>query len=348
MEVISKSVFNIDYEEGRVIKRDIPDYFNEYIDNLIEFTDRNERVRLFKARSQSTQVISNIRNIIIKSYDNDAIELNHTEIVERLLAKEVERQEIINRMKISIKKGSIIQALIKEEDNNCYKYIIAKVDCKDFIDNDDLKTKIGFLKENKAIGKTCILETASLEEDDIIIDNAKIYLDGSATYWADEFLELDEMRCDELNTKLVFDSVESVLKRYIFKKSPKDYNILRNSLIGTLRTRDHIDYNTNIIKEIVCDYVPEDNESLTKDTLDTVVEKLKELPEKKNFDLQFTPMPRTISAKVKKIYPVTPGIEIKTDYVEGLKDVIKSFEEPDGTRYLKIKTTNDETYGIFK
>ena len=42
-------------------------------------------------------------------------------------------------------------------------------------------------------------------------------------------------------------------------------------------------------------------------------------------------------------------IEIKiTDSIEDIKHTIKSVEEQDGNRYLKIKTNNDETFNYFK
>ncbi|AXU29187.1 TPA: hypothetical protein ACKONR_001190 [Clostridioides difficile] len=353
MELISKSIYTIDYENSLISSRSIPDYFNEYIESLIEFVDENINVRLYRTRSQATQVVTNIKNIINESIrediDKDVITLNHKEIAERLLLKEIEAQERISRMGTNIKKGSIIQVLLKEKTSDCYRYVIAKVDYLDFIDDTDFRKKIGFSAKNKDIGKTCIIETTSLEDDEIFIDNAKVYLDGQAKYWTDDFLELIEMRSDETNTKMVFKEVEAVLKRYIKRKSPKDFTILRNSLIGKLRSNNHIDYNTNIVKELVRDYTPEDESMLDSSFMENLVEKLRELPTKKNFDLQFQSVPSAINAKIKKRYPVYTGIEIKVDsYINDIKEIITSIEEVDGSRYIKIKTTNDDTFNCFK
>ncbi|MFR4161799.1 MAG: hypothetical protein ACLT0R_04280 [Paraclostridium sordellii] len=60
-------------------------------------------------------------------------------------------------------------------------------------------------------------------------------------------------------------------------------------------------------------------------------------------------MPSIIKAKIKRTFNVTSGIEIKVaDYIEDIKEVIYSVEESDGSRYIKIKTTDEETFDAFK
>ncbi|MFR4161800.1 MAG: hypothetical protein ACLT0R_04285 [Paraclostridium sordellii] len=284
MQIISKSIYTIDYNEEKVIQRNIPDHFNNYIKGLIDFINENRSVRNYKAESQSTQVVTNIKKIIKATEENtiDEINLNNKEIAERLLSKEIIKQERISRMNNNIKKGSIIQVLLKE--NTTYKYLIAKVDYLDFIDDKDFIKKIGFSAKNKDIGKTCLFEI--MEEDELIIDSAKIYLDNKASYWSDDFLELVEMRSNEVNTNLLFKEVEGVLKRNIKKKSPNDFTVLRNSLIGKLKSSDHIDYN-EMIKDLIENYTPYNRESLTHEHMNKVMAKLNELPEKKSLIYNF-------------------------------------------------------------
>lgn len=350
MIVVYKSIYTIDYKNNLILSRSIPDYFNGYIEDLIKFSNENKNIRVFKPRSQSTQVITNIKNIVNeiqkRDINSDLIISNNEEIASRLLSTEIEAQERISRMGTDIKKGSIIQALLKFDDGT-YKYLIAKVDYLDFIDDIDFRQKLGFSAKDKDIDKTCLFEII-YENGQIIIDsNAKIYLARKASYWADKFLELEEMRTNEINTILVFKEVEGVLKRLVKKKSIKDFTIMRNSLIGKLRTNEHIDYNT-MIDELVCDYTPENQETLNNNVMDSINEKLRELPYVKNFDLQFEPVPSVIKSRVKSVYHVYTGIAINVEsYVENITDIITSVEEPDGSRYIKIKTTDDETYNRF-
>lgn len=348
MQIISKSIYTIDYNDSKVIARTIPDHFNSYINNLIDFINGNKHVRNYKARSQSTQVVTNIKKIIGATgegtIDKARVDLNNNEIAERLLLKEIEKQEHISRMKNNIKKGSVIQVLLK--DNNSYKYLIAKVDYLNFIDDSDLSSKIGFSAKNKDIGKTCLFEI--LVEDEIIVDSAKVYLDNQAKYWADDFLELEEMRSDEVNTSLVFKEVELVLKRNIKPKSLNDFTVLRNSLIGKLKSSTHIDYK-EMVRDLIENYTPDNRESLTVEHMKKVMDKLNELPETKKFDVQFQPVPSAIKARIKRKFNVTTGIEINVaDYIEDIKDIIHSVEENDGSRYIRIKTTDEETFNSFK
>ena len=180
-DIIFKSIHNIDLEQNKVIDREIPEHFNSYIESLIEFINSNKRIRNYKPRSQSTQVITNIKTIIesmqTDSIDEELITLNNYEIAERLLIEEVKKQENISRLGNNIKKGSVIQVILKKEDT--YKYLIAKVDFAEWIDNDDFATKIGFSAKSKDIGKTCLLEIRE-EGASYSFESAKIYLDNKS------------------------------------------------------------------------------------------------------------------------------------------------------------------------
>lgn len=346
-QIIFKSINNIDLNKEEVIGRKIPNHFNNYIESLIEFINSNNRIRYYKPRSQSTQVISNIKSIIESTQKEvpiaEFITKNNFEISERLLREEIKKQEHINRLGNDIKKGSIIQVLLK--DGETYKYLIAKVDFAEWIDNDDFATKIGFSAKAKNIGKTCLFEIH--DTGTLFVDSAKIYLDNEAKYWANDFLELKEMLSDEVNTDIVFKEVERVFKDKIKKKSLSDYTVLRNSLIGKLKTSNHIDYNL-MIKDLIDNYTPDDKDKLTKEVMNDVKEKLEKLPQSKSFDLQFNPVPSAIKAKIRSKYKVSPGIEIKVDdFIKDIKSVISSLEDSDGERFLKIKTTDKSTFDAF-
>lgn len=79
-------------------------------------------------------------------------------------------------------------------------------------------------------------------------------------------------------------------------------------------------------------------------------DKLLELPEKKKFDRLFTIVPKEIRAKVKKLYKVNEGIEIKiNDFVQDIEQKITAEEDMStGAKYIKIMTNNDDVYRQFK
>lgn len=346
MTVICKAIHVINYDANRIESRTIPEDFNNYIESLIANINANTSTRQFSPRSQATQVISLVRNIIsdVNSEDEsiNTVEQKFEDIANRLLRVEVDTQEQINRLGQRIKKGSLVQALFS--DNQEYTYLLAKVEHSGFIDDTDFSMKTGFSSEQVKIWKSCVLECLNLEND-IIVDSAKVFLDGTAKYWHNDFLELDEMVDDESNTKKAFKSIEEVLSRRVKSTAPSDYIVLRNTIVGYLKRPQHIDYN-NMINSVFDQYQPTD---LTTTDISAIKNKLLELPEKKKFDHQFNSVPTAINARIRKVYKVNQGIEIKiSDYIGDIKETIKSIEEPNGARYIQIRTNDDNTFDTFK
>ena len=340
LSVLTKSIHLIDYQNNNVTVREIPDSFNEYVYELINYITDNTSVRHYKTRSETTQVVSNVRLV---ANNTDIMSMSSSDIAQRLLLKESEAQSRIQRLRTSVKKGSLIQALVDKQDTNELIYLLAKVEHSDFVDDSDLSFKTGFSKDKKTIWKTCILSINS--EDSYSIQDALIYSDTKAKYWSDDFLELDEMITDEVNTDKAFRAIDETLSRNVKNVAPNDYVYIRNSFIGYLKSNEHIDY-MGMIDTLLGNYVPTE---LSDASLTSLKTKLNELPSKRDFDYQFTSIPTAIKAKIKRTYPVYSGIEIRVnDYIDNIKETIKACEETDGTKYLKIKTNNNTTYNFFK
>lgn len=347
MEIISKAVYIVNYVENKLETRKIPDKFNEYIKTVIEIVRRNDSIRQYKIRNKHTQIVAIIRQLVKNTYENissteSSMEL-FKEIAARLLRVEETVQDKINKLNQQVKKGTLIQAVIQE--NNKYLFLLAKVEHSNWIDDADFSEKTGFPRDRKRIWKSCVFECSIDENGDVVFDDIQVYLDGIAKYWHDEFLELDEMTNDETNTKRAFRAIENTLQRTIKVISPNDYVVLRNSVIGKMRKNDYFDYNI-MIDEIFNEYNPA-NETCCG-ILEELKGKLKKLPEAKNFDRQFTTVPAVITAKIKKIYTVNDSIEIKIkDFVGDICNTIQAFSDEDGKQYIKILTTNQETYNAF-
>lgn len=342
MQIIYNSIRIIDYVNENVYNRDTPEIFNEYIMELITHINSNNNVRAYKTSSNSTEVISCVLDILQNEHDAEFVMQKNDVIAQRLLRKEKEAQSRVSSMNINVKKGSLIQALIFDETREVYLYLLAKVEHSDFIDDYDYSFKTGFSKDKKTIWKSCLIDLFNPNAD---IFDAKVYSDTKARYWSHKFLELEEVISDETNTINAFKSIEGVLNRSIKKESKQDYIIIRNAFISYMKSNEHIDYN-NMIDNILGDYVPCE---IDESKLNVLKTKLYELPTKRNFDYQFTSVPRAINARIGKVYKVNTGIEVKiTDGIPNLRDTIKAFQTSDGNRYLQIKTTDIDTYESFK
>ncbi|SEV84921.1 nucleoid-associated protein [[Clostridium] fimetarium] len=341
MQTITKSIRIIDYEGNNVYTRETPESFDEYITELISHVSGNTSVREFKTRSSETEVISCICQILSQRANNDLVITKTDIIAQRLLAKEIEAQDRVARLDTNVQKGSLIQALLYDEESEMFTYLLAKVEHSDFVDDSDFTFKSGFSKDKKTFWKSCLIDLPNGEATEYY---AKIYSNTVAKYWSDNFLELDEMVSDESNTSNAFKAIESSLNRNIRGIAPRDYTIIRNAIISYFKNHEHFDYD-QMIGSVIGGYHTTD---LPQDKLESFKTKLASLPDQKHFDRQFNSVPSVINARIKRLFDVNDGIQIKiTDEVRNIEETISAYREADGTRYIKIKTNNDLTYRNF-
>lgn len=342
MQILNKSIRIIDYANEKVYNRDTPETFNEYISELIAHINSNQNVRAYKTTSNSTEVISCVLDILNNKDSSELFEHKNNLIADRLLRKEIEAQSHVGRMNINVRIGSLIQALLFDQDSETYQYLFAKVEHSEFVDDSDYSFKTGFSKDKKTIWKSCLINLFNPVAE---IFDVKIYSDTKAKYWSVDFLELVELINDEPNTVSSFKAIEGFLNRNVKRASKQDYVVIRNAFISYMKSNEHIDYKT-MVDTVLENYVPYD---LDKERLDEYRNKLYDLPNKKGFDFQFNSIPTAINARIGKIYKVTTGIEVKiTDSIPDIKETIKAFQAENGVRYLKIKVTDDDTYDSFK
>lgn len=133
MIIANRSIHIIDYENNRILSRDIPATFDEYVGELIEHINRNDSVRDYKTRSRYTEVISGAIAISSQKDNADVVRERTNSIANRLLVKEVEAQGHIGRLNTNVQKGSLIQALLLDEQEHVSQYIELKNKLAQFI-----------------------------------------------------------------------------------------------------------------------------------------------------------------------------------------------------------------------
>lgn len=338
MEIIKQSVFIVDYEKNRIIERDIPDSFEEYVNELINHIKTNDSVRKYKTQSRTGEVI----NLVINICDNiNLVNKNMSDIAKRLMIKESLVQKRIEATKRSVQKGSLIQVLLKNDCDN-YIYLLAKVEHTNWVDDSDFSFKTGFSRDSKTIWKSCLIDIPDLSSD---VYYASIYSNHQAKYWSEDFLELIPITTDEINTQNAFKAIERVLNNAFKSTSSPDHTIMRNSFISYFMSNSHIDFEC-MVKTIMDDYNPID-ENVDRDKIIQIKDKMLNLLKKDSFDNQFNSIGSAIKARIKKVYPVNRGIELKITNNSDLINLINSVEI-DGKRYLQIRTNNIDTFNKFK
>lgn len=342
MQICQKSIRIIDYETQRILTRDTPEQFDTYITELIEHIRSNTSVREYKTRSNVTEVIGSVLALCANQTDSDFVISKMNGIANRLLLKEVSAQERIARTSTNVQKGSLIQALLLDEDTETYTYLLAKVEHTEWVDDSDFSFKTGFSKDKKTIWKSCLFDLSDTGAAEF---HAKIYLNTGAKYWSDNFLELDEMNDDESNTTRAFKAIDVTLNQNFRGISSPDHTIIRNAFISYLKNNDLIDYPT-MVDAVLGNYTPVD-ETIETEKIQAIRERLLEQPENRNFDRQFTAVNSAINARVRKVYNLNDGIDLRVSKsIDDLAGTIQAVDE-DGVHFIKVRTNNIATYNRF-
>lgn len=342
MNIIRKSIHIIDYDNQETRLINAPESFDSYVSELINHINSNISVREYKTRSNATEVIGCILNMCSNDKKED-IFLNKTDIIaKRLLFNESDAQSKINRTNTTVQRGSLVQALLFEEDENKYVYLLAKVEHTEWVDDSDFTFKTGFSKDKKKMWKSCLFDIQDALSD---VFYAKVYSDTKAQYWSNGFLELDEVYSDESNTVKAFSSIDATLGRSFRGIISPDHTLIRNSFVHYMKSNEHIDY-PKMVESILGNYTPVDS-NISLDKISEIKERLLEQPQKKNFDNQFNAVGSAINARIKRVYQVNEGIELKVNGdIKELSETINSYEE-NGVRYIRIRTNNMSTYKQF-
>ncbi|EMS79170.1 nucleoid-associated protein [Desulfotignum phosphitoxidans] len=297
---------------------------NDYIKTLIQGIRSSKDNRHFKFRSPTTEVVSAVKSII----DDENYEANTQIIADRLLSEEKKIQKKIEHL-TKVQKGSLLQSYLEIDGKDFV--IITKVDHNAFIDEFDLKKKVGLPFEKKVL-KSCMIEIADNEIYKVVVYDTQSRI---SVYWWQDFLELDEINTNEKNTSTAFGAIDALLNRTVKKNYPADHLFLRNALIGYFKTQNEFIFD-DMINYIIGVLKPDDS-NLNMDKLKTDLEKL---PAKYTFDRNFTITPEEITAKQKRtIIPLHEHIDLNIkSSIESLQDIVKPKEGDDGKKYIMIQS----------
>lgn len=347
MNILFSSMHNIDIDGKRIELRDKVNAFDDVLSTMLSQIALEENVRKCKEKDNSTKVYKEVYQSckLLEDRDLDESKFNRIsgKIAQKLLEVEIDVQAQLKVMGNDIQRGAILQAIVYNDIQNVYEYYIAKLEHSEFYTEEDFVKKNGFQSGKAKVYKSCkfILSNAA----DLVLQSAEVYLNHKASYWIEKFLELQEINDDEDNTKRAYHSVNGVLTRKIKPKYKADFQMLRNAFIGYLRAGVRIINFTSMINEVLDEYNPID---IPQDKLQNLKDELLKLPEKNNFDTQFKSIPKAIT-RIKQRYQLNKGVELilnRNDSIDDLEHAIVSVEE-EGKRYLKILTTDSESFETF-
>lgn len=308
-----------------------------YLDELLHEISTKPQHRAYQASSLTTEFATSL----IGFYQAQGLATTGAvALAERLLRIELQtdaKYGHLNPTGTHIRKGSFLQYMYQE--NSRHHYLGVKVDHHAFIDEQDLRKRIG-LGQTQKLFKACRVrfDANGVPEETLVFDTNT----RPSVYWWREFWELKELRSDRHNTETAIRSVIKCLSP-IKKTAPADYTHLRNAAITAFKQASSLDF-TVFVDSIFANYQPVE-QSLTQ-TLPTIVDKIRELPTTKKFDVQFTLVPEAVPFRRMN---VAVSEEISLSYnedVANLDDKIWSSKTRDGSDVVIIRAT--EAAGRFK
>lgn len=302
-----------------------------YVVSLVEEILGQPNKRTYAFKDGNTEVKSSLISILNNSGNINSIILNNAK---RLLEKEVKTQEWMDkRLDVEIQKGSLLHLHFSTD--NIEQLIICKVE------HDEVLSEVNFdlikgLNTKKKVFKAILVY---FDENNVITHNY-VFDKNNSKYWWDDFLELNQLNTDDKNTDKSLNEIDKVLT-FQRKKYYADYLILRNSLIGHYRNKSEFNF-SDLMDDVFSNYKPIDPEF----PIAKIIKKIKELPESKGFDTQFSIVSKSINKRVQNKIRLANNLYLNIDdYVENLKNIIEPVEEH-GNKYVKILSS--EGYEILK
>lgn len=336
-DIVLTSFYHIKLDLNSPVQKNLSDdAAKEYIPELIKKILVSKNIRQYYSSSYTTEVMAHIIKIeaSIEAYleasitgqaNSNIYDNDFAVIANRLHKKQSEAESKIHHMDVEVKKGSLIQSLLKY--NNKAIFLLALVDHNRFLDEDELKNKEG-LSYNKAALKACLIyfnDDNSIEKICITDTSSTI-----AKYWSSDFLELNETKDDTTNTERTFKAFRDVLNNSLKKSSPSDCTNLKTALSSYFTQHKNFKFD-ECCKFIFEGYTPI-NASVD---LKNIEAKIVKIANRGLFDTHFTIEPSRIRKLLSAEYKLNKNLTLK------IHEGIDKLEE----NICTVK--HNETLGIF-
>lgn len=340
-KILSTSLHHLDIDaqtcnsvEIPVDKADLEAYLKAL---LKEIHDRPQN-RQFALASPITEFATSLN--VFFATQNLASGIETQALAGRLLRTEISTEEKYGHLDRSgkglLNKGSFLQFLYL--DGGALTYLGVKIEHQRFLDENDLKQKIGLGEVNK-IYKACKVSFGS----DGKVGQVYVFDTHSrpSTYWWKEVLELQQLRTDVHNTETAVKCVVSVLSK-VKQVSLSDYTVLRNATVAAFKQTEVMNFDDFVTKTF-SSYEPI-SPDLTGE-MPGIIDRLRALPDKKKFDGQFNLVPAAVPYR-RLTVKVSDMVSVQYDEdIPDLPDKIWRSKTPSGQSVLVLDAPKAE--GVF-
>jgi len=305
-------------------KEDVADFVEKFVEKAT--ATKRKRTYLFPRDTVET------RTLILRIAKDKADEKAADALAELLASVEKDARSKYGHFQ-TIQEGNLLQVYFENAETNfCF---MAKVDLLKVLDRSSLKYRDG-LPVEKYMMKACLVKLNGH------IDCGEIWVGDSnsqiASYWSADFLGLQAVRDDTINTKDAFDAMEKLIIKKVKPQSPTDYRSLRKGILGYMKTNADIVYE-DLISTVFGSYSPENDQIDMK----SLIEQLIQLPEKHGFDTQFTVDPKQIAKKREYQVPLTNHLDLTVKDEDAIAGSVKAVKDA-GRKAIQIYTETGYDY----
>lgn len=347
MEILYRSLHNLDLSLDAPVQKEIPLDFDTYIAEYIGFaTTENKISKTYYVPDRNTTVMHCVADLAadIIQQGNRAVdetlplELSNS-IARKLFVIEQATQKRVEHL-TKLQRGSIVQAFILEDGE--YQFIIAKVEHSEWYNGETLAKNFGFPGENKRVWKSAVINL-SVEGVNVAHGNVKVFSGTGAQYWTKDFLEVKEANSDKVNTEEVLNIVNRELRRSVKAKSLYDYYNLKNSLNHALQSDQMINY-PDLIGSLFDAYQPSEP-SVNKEEIKA---RLLEKADSGRFDTQFHADPGVVNKNSRTKYRVNEYVNLMVQEAQpDRQKLIKAERTVTGEKVLIILCDDKDTFMSF-
>jgi len=118
---------------------------------------------------------------------------------------------------------------------------------------------------------------------------------------------------------------------------------LKDATINYFRSQEIFEYE-EFLENVFKGYEPENSDL----DMNRIITKFRELPERNDFDRSFKPVPKEIKSRISRKYAVSDKIDLTLkDSIDNLKETIRSYEDSEGKKFLRVRVQNESTFEQF-
>lgn len=311
MKITYRSLHKVDHITNQILEKQSEDIPLDYLRDIITKVEEKKGVRRHKFVSKTVEA-----KTLINYYFNGEFEDYKERFPIKLRDIEKEKHaQVIKLGQGGIRAGVLFQVVYEHQKMS--KIIIVKSDNIGFFDDENFSLRTGLPKDKKVF-KAVLIER--LKDNDEMV---YIYTEQDAVYWWKDFLDLEELQTDEVNTEQAFKAIERRISP-LKKEYKAEHRILKNILISHFRSKD--DFDIVEVAGLIGDYKLQNPtlEDKLRKKLKEMEKQILEFPKTKHFDSKFKIISKAIPLrKIREEIKLRPNLtlNIKGD-IQALESVV--------------------------